>query len=231
MPDRRSPYHLGSALRPLAPLAAAWSAGATLLFFLRWQSAISTEQLVLDPNSYHRLPWYSGFVSNLGILGWGMAAMSAGFAYWACRQVGRTRAQEAFGAGALLSSLLLLDDLFQLHIVVPTYLGLPKASFYGLYGVATVVWLASNWVELSRTRWQLLSASALVFSLSLVADQLVYPSSQQLLLEDSLKFLGIVAWAQYFVLSSTDTVRSIIEQSWPYSGQIPTGELAPVVAK
>ena len=221
MPERRAGYLLGSALLPLMPLLIAWATGAALFGVLVRLSPISTEELVIDPNAFHSLPWYSGLVSNLGVLGWGSAAMASGAAYWVCSLGGRKRAQNAFGGGALLSTLLLLDDLFQLHIVVPKFIGMPKASFYAMYAVLTLGWLVTNWMELRRTRWQLLAASSIVLGGSIVADQVLSQSPSQLVIEDSLKFLGIVAWAQYFIFSAMDVARSVITSPGPGSGLIP----------
>ena len=76
-------------------------------------------------------------------------------------------------------------------------------------------WVATQHRELRRTRSELLLASAAAFAASILFDQLgaktpVLSQQLSLLFEDACKFLGILAWAQYFVLTSADIVRSIV---------------------
>jgi len=53
------------------------------------------------------------------------------------------------------------------------------------------------------------------FSASVVADQLGVPGLDEqgsLLAEDACKFLGVLAWAQYFTLTSADIAASIVNE-------------------
>lgn len=210
MTERRARRLLSSSLRPLVPLAAVWAVASVFLGALAAQDVIPYEQLVLDPNSYGDIAWYTGLVSNLGILGWTVATVVATAGGWLAGRAGRPGARALLSGGGLYSSLLLLDDLFQLHVVVTHALGAPKAAFYATYLVLGCWWGWANAAELRRTRWPLAAAAVAALSLSVAVDQVVPPGSVALVAEDSCKFLGIVAWSLYFVLTGRDITLSVL---------------------
>jgi hypothetical protein len=79
-----------------------------------------------------------------------------------------------------------------------------------MYLVLGLWWLLSNWSEALRTRWPLLGAATSALSASVGTDQLMATSSMTLAIEDSCKFLGILAWCLYFTLSVRDIGVSIV---------------------
>lgn len=210
MTERRARRLLSTSLRPLLPLAAVWAVASVFLGALAAQDVIPYEQLVLDPNSYGDIAWYTGLISNLGILGWTLATVVAAAGGWLAGRAGRAGARALLRGGALYTSLLLLDDLFQLHVVVTHALGAPKAAFYAAYLVLGCWWAWTNAGELSRTRWPLAAAAVAALSLSVAVDQGLRPGSVALVAEDSGKFLGIVAWSLYFVLTGRDIALSVL---------------------
>ncbi|MGB5759299.1 MAG: hypothetical protein WBM50_20465, partial [Acidimicrobiales bacterium] len=179
------------------------------------QRQVPYDELLLDPNNINKVPWYTGLVSNLGILGWTTATATGFFGSWIARYGGRRAAATMLGRGAVLSTILLLDDLFQLHVAVKPLLGVSKPVVYVGYLVVAAWWFATGRDEIARTRTELLLASAAAFGGSIVLDQLGpaifgLDEARSLLLEDACKFLGVLAWAQYFVLTSSDIVESIV---------------------
>lgn len=217
MADRRLDRTGGFRLQPLLPLVVIWPAGIALLAVLALQRQVPYSELLLDPNSINKVPWYTGLVSNLGILGWTTATVAGLFGTWIARFGGRPGAAAMLGRGSLLSALLLLDDLFQLHVLVRPLLGLPKSVVYvGYLGVA-LWWVVGQHREIIRTRVAVLLAASAALGLSVVVDQAtgrigVLGGDAALLIEDAAKFLGVLAWAQYFVLTASDIVRSIINE-------------------
>ncbi len=217
MAERRTNRTGSSRFRPLLPLAVIWFAGCTLLVVLMVQRQVPYDELLLDPNSINRVPWYTGLVSNLGILGWTTATATGFFGWWLARYGGRNAAATMLGRGAVLSTILLLDDLFQLHVAVKPLLGLSKPVVYLAYLIVAGWWFATGREEIARTRTELLLASTAAFAGSIVTDQVgaALPGIDQagaLLLEDACKFLGVLAWAQYFVLTSSDIMESIVTE-------------------
>lgn len=227
MADRRNRRGWADSLRPLLPLAGAWLVATGVLALLAAQHRIPYEALFLDPSYFSGLPWYTGLVSDLGVVGWVAAATLAALGARVAGLDGRAAARRYLGGAALFTTLMALDDLFELHGVVTDVLSQPKAAFYGLYLVLGLWWLADNWAEARRTRWPLLAAAVAALATSVVIDQVVAPSPAELLAEDSPKFLGIVAWALYFGLTADDVARSVVRSRPPGAAAQPGNRAEP----
>ncbi len=218
MSERRQQRGWTSGLQPLIPLLATWTVALVLITVLVAQNVVPREDLLLDPAHTADLPWYTGLVSNLGILTWAVAAMSAAGAALLSRLAGRDPAATFLRGGATLTALLLFDDLLQLHIIVAKFLGIPKAGFYLMYGVLTAWWVLENRTEVLRTRWAMLVAAGVAFGVSVGIDQIVpFGSSAGLIFEDMAKFLGIAAWATYFAMTARDIAASIVTAPVPHA--------------
>ncbi len=190
-----------------------WLGALTLLLALIVQNVIPYRELLLDPSYANGTPWYTGLVSNLGILAWTTATVAAASGAWVSWLGGRLGAAAMLRGGAVLSTLLLLDDLFQFHSVIPNRLGLPKASFYAMYLGLTWWWIVSERVELRRTNNKILIAAGAAFAASIGIDQFGLGSRDvSLVLEDAAKFLGVLAWAMYFIITARDITRSIVTE-------------------
>lgn len=216
MADRRLQRSIRRRLRPLFPLAGLWLVGLTFIAGVVLQRRVPYEQLLLDPNSVNGAAAYTGLVSNLGILGWTTATVTGFFGAWVAAVGGRPGAAGMLWRGALLSTLLLLDDLFQLHIAVGPF-GISKPVVYLAYMAAVLAWLVTQRHEIARTRVELLVAAGGALGLSVMVDQLglAIPGLGEqtvLVLEDAAKFLGVLAWAEYFVLTSGGIVTSIVRR-------------------
>lgn len=193
-----------------------WLMGCALILGLLAQRQVPYDQLLLDPNSLNKVPWYTGLISNLGILGWTTATATGFFGSWVAQYGGRPAAASMLRWGAVLSTILLFDDLFQLHVAVKP-LGISKPMVYLGYLVVTGWWTAAQFREIRRTRAELLLASGAAFAASVVVDQIgssipLLGPQGVLVLEDASKFLGVLAWAQYFTLTSSDIVKSIVQR-------------------
>ncbi len=217
MAERRTRRTGLSRLRPLLPLAVVWSAGFAVLIGLALQRQVPYDELLLDPNNVAGVPWYTGLVSNLGILGWTTATATGFFGAWIAHYGGRGAAGRMLLEGAVLSSLLLFDDLLQLHVIVEPLFGVPKVVVYGLYATVALHWALTQHRELRRTPIALLVAAGAAFAVSVGLDQVpgltpLLGSDRQLLAEDAAKFLGVLAWAEFFVLTSGAIVTSIVSE-------------------
>ncbi|MFV0526748.1 MAG: hypothetical protein ACK5RL_19870 [Acidimicrobiales bacterium] len=210
MTERRHNRTLFDGLRPLAPLGPVWLAGSAFLLLLARQGAIPHEQLLLDANAYGDIPWYTGMVSNLGVLGWTVGAVMAAFCWWTARIGGRAGAARMMSGGALLTTVLTLDDLFQFHAVAAHQFDVPKQAVVAVYGLLLLAWATENRSELARSPWPLLLAALAAFAVSNLVDKVGGPSSTWLVVEDAAKFLGILAWAAFFTVTTAAVTRSLI---------------------
>ncbi len=209
--ERRTRSRIAEQMRVLGPLAAAWSCGAAALLALLGNGPSSDARLLLDPAAVAGLPWYTGLISNLGVILWAVATVSAMSAARIARLGNRHGAAAYLTQGGGLSVLLLFDDLFQLHsAVLPELIGTPKSFVLLVYLTALAGWMLTNVEQVRRTRWMLLAASALALAVSIVIDQFAPGQTWSLIAEDSAKFLGIIAWALYFHLTGTDIAGSVV---------------------
>lgn len=159
--------------------------------------------ILLDPAAVTGAPFYTGLLSNLGVLGWCGSATALLLAAAVLRSTPEwTREAGALAAGASVSAVLGFDDLLLLHErVLPNHLGVPEPVTFGAYGVAAVVYL---WhfrdVHLRMDR-ELLGVAFCMFAVSLVVDLTDPPAlgAWRGIVEDGAKFLGISAWASYHV--------------------------------
>lgn len=213
MSDRRRRISIDRQLRLFTPLIAVWAVAGAILLVVGLQSQVPTRTLFLDPAALGNLPWYTGMVSNIGILAWTVAAASALGGAWVAGQTDRPSAARFLGAGGVVATILLLDDLFLFHSgFLPNVLGIPKSFAMLLVISPAVTWLAVFAGEVIRTRWFILAAALAAFFVSVAADQVLHPTgSAALMFEDGAKFLGVIAWSLYFVLTTHDIVRSTIQ--------------------
>ena len=200
--------------RIVVPLGLVWSFGLAVIAVA--STSHNPERLFFDP-AYSSVggKWYIGVVSQLGILGWSIAALSAAWSAWFARHVGRPSAARFLGRGAAVTAILLFDDLFATHAVVSSVLGLPKPFVQLLVVGPTGLWIACHRSDVLRTRWPLLLAAVGALSASIVVERLTGNSMgpRATLAEDGPKFLGILAWAAYFSLTSLDIARSVLAQT------------------
>ena len=215
MAERRSRRAGVARLQPLVPLAVAWSVGFAVLIGVVLQGRVPYDELLLDPNNLAGVPWYTGLVSNLGILGWTTASVAGFFGAWIAHYGRRPAAGRMLLEGAVLSTVLLFDDLLQLHVLARPLLGVPKSIAYLVYLLLAAHWVLTQRRELARTRYELVVAAGLAFAASVGVDQVPGVTSwldpgQRLLVEDAAKFLGVLAWAQFFLLTTGAIVTSIV---------------------
>jgi hypothetical protein len=205
--------YVGHVRRSIVPLFAVWGCGLVILGASAAHGNV--RQLFLDPAYANGAPWWTGLVSQLGILGWTTATASAAWAAWIARHSGRASAARFLSRGALASVVLLADDLIGVHSMF-WVLG-PLGKPFGLALVLSPVaaWFWSFRDDIRRTRWVLLAGAFMANALSLVADTLGHGSisDQAALLEDGPKFLGILAWATYFTASTYDIARSALSSA------------------
>lgn len=213
--ERRQGFSFRRQLRSVAPLGLLWSFGLVLLLAVRVQRKVSLEALFLDPAYLTGSPWYTGAMSNLGILVWTAGAAFAVAGAWVARRVGRMSAFRFLAVGALATTILVLDDVFALHAgPLRQLLGGSKNVAQMLVVLPVVVWACLFSADIRRTRSGLLIAAVVSLAGSVIVDVgLRLDGDGRLLAEDGMKFLGILAWSQYFAITSRDIAASAISSA------------------
>jgi len=152
----------------------------------------------------HVNPLY-GVLSSLGVLIWCIAAAISLFAAGVTAIRGDHR-QGAFLVGfAVLSLILMLDDLFMFHeYLAAEFLGLRQRYVILAYMALTSGLLVSFRKIILAGDYALLVVAIGFFSFSVGIEKVLsyHKDSWFYLAEDGAKFLGLVSWAGYFIRHS-----------------------------
>lgn len=172
--------------------------------------------LTRDPAAIMNAAFYTGAISSLGAVLW---SATAGICFFTHSLLGRAepRAGERsfLAASGLLTSLLLTDDLFQVHEeVVPNHLGVSEKVVLAAYALLALRWLYVYRATILAGDYPVLALALGCFAISVGIDQLAREAPTTIFLEDCAKFLGIVTWLTFFVLTSTRLARRAYG-AWP----------------
>jgi len=156
-----------------------------------------------EPASAVGAAWYAGFLSNVGVIVWTVAATASLLAWWSRRGQSGTRTDLLLWAG-LLTTVELLDEFFLLHDAFYPMLGIPEKAVAAVYGLATVALGVSFRTQLAGPGLAAVGLTLALFAASFGFDQF-WPGNH--LLEDGFKFFGIVTWASYFLMVSAAELK------------------------
>ena len=167
----------------------------------------------VDPFLLGHLPFYAGILSTLGNLLWAATATVCFFTAWLLRADVQGRQERHFLLlSGLLTSLLLIDGLFQMHrIFYPKYTHLTTVFVYALYGVLVLVYLGYFRKQIRETEFPLLALALIFFILAVVFDTFSILPRGSTAFSDGLKLFGIVSWFTYF----TRTCRMVLRPGRP----------------
>jgi len=164
-----------------------------------------------DPIAVGGLPFYTGFFSQLGFFFWGIAV---GVCILGARLAGQGLSAEdgprptlrpLLVATGALTALLGMDDGLLLHEKVFPKYGIPDQGVlaaYALFMAAYLVVFARTFLGL---RYLLLVTALLAFAISAGIDVLIPHKASPILLEDSAKLVGIVAWLTWCLAIAQQT--------------------------
>lgn len=209
--ERRRGFSVDDQLKPIFPLLVAWAFGFCCLALVAQSSDVG--ELMLDPTWVGGAAWYAGVVSQLGAVAWTAAAVSALFGAWMARVGRRWEASRFLMVGAFATSVLLADDLFGFHAALLPQIGVPKPVAQLVIIMPAAFWVIRYRLQIQRTRYSVLVASVVANVMSLAVDRVMGPGRYDftVLFEDGPKFLGVLAWATYFAMTTRDIARSVVD--------------------
>lgn len=195
-----------------------WGVIPVVLYSVAWFIDVPLENVSRDAADLYNFHPLIGVLSNLGLILWTASAVVLFFSAYVVRGISAVAEQRAsllrFG---LLSSMLLLDDLFLLHEqVVPQNLGVSQKLTYLLYGsvFSILVWRSRNVLLSGNSR--MLVAAFMCFALSVGLDLLpnLLPTYHYAL-EDTPKFIGIALWTTFFWGLGRESIVSAFPHTTP----------------
>ncbi|NLA36745.1 MAG: hypothetical protein GX868_13835 [Actinobacteria bacterium] len=219
--ERRQSRTIAERVRVAIPLVIVWTIGCVVMAVVASQPATRTSEMLMDPTFTVGAKWYTGLISNLGILTWTVGAAAAFAGSWLCLLGARTNAGRFLRLGGIVGTVLLMDDLFMFHaILMPSELGIPKFLGQTIIGACVLGWAWMSRREIARTHFHLLVASGAGLAISYVVDSRFapLPGDGWNIVEDGAKFLGVLAWATYFIVTTRDISRSVFVDAlltWP----------------
>lgn len=219
--ERRQQRSLKERANVAVPLLIAWSVGVLVIAAVASQPSARASELLMDPAFTIGAKWYTGLVSNLGVLAWTVAVVAAFAGSWICELGGRHSAGRFLRRGGVVGAVLLFDDLFMLHaVLLPSEFAIPKPVGQALIGLALLGWAWAGRTEIRRTHTHLLVAAAAGMAMSYAVDAIwaPLPGDAMNVVEDGAKFLGVLAWATYFVVTARDIAKSVFVDAlltWP----------------
>lgn len=183
--------------------------------FLVENPKISPEILFRDIATLANVPFYTGVISQLGILLWAAGATACFLALYLLKKFNFASSQSArflFQAG-LLTAFLMLDDMFLLHEdVAAIYLSIGQKKIYFAYFLIILSFLFFNRKEILSSPFLFLIASMGILGLSMSMDVITdtfhdvlavggsFYERYEVVIEDGLKLLGIGAWLAYYLV-------------------------------
>ena len=202
-PQARVAWIISRLNRLLPTLFVVYAPTLTLLAMLAivtLQTGIRVSDLTRDPVSVMDVPLYTGLLSNIGILLWSFTAAICLFSHALLRKNTDAREWSSFLLLAgLLTSLLLLDDLFLLHErLFPDHFHIPQNAVLAGYVLITALYVARFKTTILKTDFLLLLFAFGFFGLSLLIDVGIVSVRGSYFFEDGLKLFGIVSWFAYF---------------------------------
>jgi hypothetical protein len=154
-----------------------------------------------DPTAVMNVPFFTGFLSNVGVLLWAAATAICLFsAFIAIRILHESEFFEFLLGSGLLTGMLMMDDLFLFHDeVFPDHLGISQKVVYAAYVVCAFTYLLYFRTMILRTDYLLLVMALGLFAVSVTVDLHLFYTPERVLVEDGAKFLGIAFWSGYFL--------------------------------
>lgn len=169
------------------------------------------ERVTRDPAVLAHFNPFTGALSNIGILFWCSTAAICFFSSTIHSKKENVKVATFLFYSGLLSSVLLLDDLFMFHErIFPKYLHIPENLVYSGYLALVSIYLIKFKSMILETEYIILLIAFGFFALSILCDVFL-PSEGMYLIEDGFKLFGIITWFIFFTKTCLTKTRKILE--------------------
>ncbi len=183
-----------------------------VLFTIAYKGDFSFAIFSRDPiQILNGKPFY-GVLSNIGAIVWSGTAAILFYSYFVSKRNGvAARRSLLLLISGVLTTCLLIDDLFLMHdVVFPEYLHINEKVLYSFYGLMVIAIFYFFFSIVKKTDYLFLILSFGFLGCSVFTDVLVdlgIHIPYYFTVEDGFKFLGIISWSVYFIRTSFRTVQ------------------------
>ncbi len=178
--------------------------GIDIIYFLR------------DPLATLKAPFYTGFLSNIGIILW---ALTVGVCFFTCfvvESVKELKGLKFIFFSGIFSSILLADDLFLLHeVVLPRHFHISQEFLFTGYLLYLILLIAKFNKFIMKTEYIYFVLALFLFFNSLVVDFLRESvrlkgslESLGMLVEDGSKIFGVLSWLIFYAKACKQLIVS-----------------------
>lgn len=152
------------------------------------------------------LPWYTAWVTALGVVGWFTAATAGLLAGTLARRLGRRAIGRALVLGGIVSAAMGADDLFMFHDGVLVEKGVPEGVTVGILVTAAALWgLTHLRILLTGREAVLLVLAGTWFAHSLVVEEV----GGLFFHEEASKAAAIFCWTLWFAARAAQEIRQV----------------------
>lgn len=175
----------------------------SLVVTLHLTQDVAIGDLVRDLNATAKLPFYTGFLSQLGIFFWAATTAICFFTAMLLAEPQVKEFKSFFICSGLLVLIMALDDAFLLHEKAFPKIGISEKTLISFYAFFLFYILKRFCSIIAATEFIFLATALFFFAVSVVTDFFQYQyfwnqNQYRILLEDGAKFTGIVAWLVYY---------------------------------
>ena len=175
---------------------------------------ITDRDLFIDILALVELPFYTGSMSQLGVLIWCASATSCLLTYFLLRKFnkGSIYARRFLFYSGLISLFLMFDDMFLLHEeVAEDFFDLGQKKVYLIYFLIIALFLYFYRSEILSSDYLLLVIAFDLFGGSIMLDVIAdtfsdilgasnsFFAKREVFIEDGIKFIGIASWLLYYL--------------------------------
>ena len=183
---------------------------SSVLIVVYLTTNLNLAHLTMDQSAVANIPPYIGVFSSIGILLWCVCAAICLFTYGVLKKANQAQEYANFLLfSGLITTLLLIDDLFLLHeFVFPKYLYISERIVYAAYMIVFSSFFIRFRKIFQKTEFVILLAAILSLGLSMIADMIW--EGLPTFVEDTFKLVGITTWVTYFVRLCLHQISSIL---------------------
>ncbi len=168
--------------------------------------------IIEDPLSTFGVNPLTGIVSNLGVLLWCATASILFFTFFLVIGSADNKKTMFLLYCAILTTILLFDDLFMFHEHILKSIGIEESVMYGVYMLLFgILFVAFFRILKNSTFNYLILITFISFGSSVIIDFFT-GEKLRMLFEDGFKFLGIVCWSMFFIFYSFKMVRHSLSE-------------------
>jgi len=171
---------------------------------------IPFKEITGDPALTFKAHPFTGIVSNIGVLLWAGACSILIFSY----VILKDKKEHIFLlCSGLITSILLIDDLFMFHDYIFYSIGLNQYVMYGIYLVIFIAYFGFFKKTILQSPQIILLILAFGFlGSSVLLDITLENDGLQYFFEDGLKLLGITSWFLFYTNYSLKRITPFLKQ-------------------